>query len=273
MQEKNRKLRDAIRERFPRLYAVGRVSAGFYDRHHAVVSGCAITVLVAFVAWLGFNQHNTESTVTHINNDVSVIKEQSACSPKSNGKPTDRKQCEQNFDTIIHKILTPLQACEFLEHGAPLIQIGGKPIPPVECVKPHPKTAATHITDKVRSVAASSAPSGESTVAQLPPPPAPSHHSPTNGNTGSGGGSHHGLGGTHHASPTPTPIPPPAPGATPESETTPEGPGNSGGAGGSDESNAGGNGNGKGEPKLLPSVTGPVEGVACGALGKLVCAE
>lgn len=102
-------------------------------------------------------------------------------------------------------------------------------------------------------------------------PSAPSHHQSTGGNTGTGGGSHHGSGGHHHGGhpvPTPEPAPSPEPAPEPEAEPEQESPGKSG------ESNAGGNGNGKGEPKLLPEVVDPVEGIACKSpAGKLVCAE
>lgn len=286
------RLREAAKRKFPRTY-------GIYEHYHTTITALTIIAFVAVVAYIGINQQQTETTVTHIRGDVNIIKRQSACSPRRDGKPRNAKACKANFNTIIHKILTPLQACEFLERGAPLIKIGGQPIPHVECVESRP---ASKSSDQKPSGAKQkvSTRHGGSTGRQTAA--APAEHIVTSTNPSPSAGTHTGSMATHHPSPngdhhggvsagshkTPHPHPAPAPVApeshpepTPtietasSSETGTTGTGEQGGSTGSEtetttpppvETSAT-------KPKLLPEVIGPIEELACGLTGKPICHE
>lgn len=258
------RLRNAIAQKFPRLSRI-------YTNYHTTISALAIISFVAFVAYIGISQHTTEVAVTHVQGDVSIIKQQSSCSPKPDGRPKNPKQCKENFDTIIHKILTPLQACEFLERGAPLIQIGGKPIPQVECRR----GGAAQVLQGSST--------NENPSSNVPPAPItstdgsvekPPHHTATSEHTHhpSDNGSHQGHNGHggHHNQPQSPTVPSPAPVMPTPSAPENNGKGNENGKGGGN--GQGNNGNGNGNTRLLPEVLEPVEGILCHTVfGHAIC--
>lgn len=227
------KLRVAARKKFPRTFR-------FYDRYHTTITALAIIIFVAAVAYIGVQARETATTVTQVRGDVNVIKQQSACSPKPNGRPNNPKACEENFNTIIHKILTPLQACEFLERGAPLIQIGGRPIPPVHCVKeleraPSQPNSSSQSTPNQDATSPASNPASSGS-------PGTSSPGGSGGGQGNGKQPSGGQGGGKGGSPS-NPGGEGAPGGSPGG---PEGGGgNEGGSGGGGESGGSSSGVGK----------------------------
>ena len=130
----------SVKRRFPRFATwVGDVNE---DYGHSIRIGAVlifISATVGLIAYLGIELNNAGEDIDQVKGDVQVFQQNTPCTPRPDGQPTNKAQCRENFNTTIQRVLTPLQACEFLKRGASLITIGGRPIPPVTCVPPAPR--------------------------------------------------------------------------------------------------------------------------------------
>ena len=104
--------------------------------HRALVQGIlgsALAIGVALTAYFAYETNQEQGTQ---GDTLKVLVQSSPCSPTREhpNSPRDPAACKRNFAQGI-KNLTPEQSCFILERGAPLINIGGKPIPRVTCVR------------------------------------------------------------------------------------------------------------------------------------------
>lgn len=113
------------------------------SEHRALVQGVLGSLAVMALALVAYLAYETNQDQNSQGRELKVLVQSSPCSPTKEHphQPRDAAACKRNFNQAI-KSLTPEQSCYILEHGAPLVRIGGEPILRVTCIRgiePPPK--------------------------------------------------------------------------------------------------------------------------------------